>query len=248
VGGVTASATPIHKANLSVLAETACSEHQLAIQAGESMLLHAIRAGEALLKARGCVEKGGWVRWLKDNFPASDRTAKQYMRIARGRELVLTSDAKTLSAAEKLVPALPRGNHQHRHTPEEEAEAREMHKGGASHQEIAERFGIAFRTAQFWVDPSLRDRRNRRLREDRRLARKVREQKLSKAVLRKAGAAMSELYANCERMQDVLAQARREATTSEARRSLAAAEEHYRSMRDQVVRAFGAADQQKKAA
>lgn len=50
---------------------------------------------------------------------------------------------------------------------------------------------------------------------------------------------MAELYANCERMQDVLAQARREATSMEARRALAGAEQHYREMRDDVVRALG---------
>jgi hypothetical protein len=46
---------------------------------------------------------------------------------------------------------------------------------------------------------------------------------------------MSELYANCERMQDVFAQARREAVDAQTSRNLGAAEEHYRKMRDLVV-------------
>lgn len=229
-------------APLSTLAETARREHGLALQAGESMLLHAVQAGEALLEAREQVEEGGWGHWLKENFPASDRTAKQYMRIARGRELVLTSDAQTLAAAERLVPALPRGLHRQRpNVEQEEAEAREMRRGGASFQEIAEHFGIAFQTAQAWVIPNYREWRNQRLREERRLAKEAKDRKASRSVVRKAGAALAELYANCERMQDVLAQARREAADPEASRSLAAAEKHYRRMRDEVTRALGRA-------
>lgn len=230
-------------ASLSELASTATREHGLAIQAGESMLLHAVQAGEALLEAKEQVETGEWVRWLKANFPASDRTAKQYMRIARGREEVLSSGVRTLAAAEQLVPALPRGFYRERPgIEEEEAEAREMHKGGATFQAIAEHFGIAHRTAQSWVIPEYRDNRNRQLREQRRLAREAQERKDTKAVLKKAGAAMAELYANCERMQDVIAQARRECVTDEARRNLAVAEQHHRETRDAVVRALGATE------
>lgn len=149
----------------------------------------------------------------------------------------MASGVTTLAEAERLAPALPRGRFQRR--PEEEAEAREMYKKVKSFQAVADHFGIAFRTAQAWVIPGFRERRNKELRDQRRLAREARRSKVSKSALRKAGAAMSELYANCERMQDTLAQARREVTTPEASRSLATAEEHYRHMRDEVVRALG---------
>jgi|GEM_PF-4033911 len=229
--------------DLSTLGATARREHGLAIQAGESMLLHVIQAGEALLQARSQVEKNGWGRWLKENFPASDRTAKQYMRVARGREAVLRSNAKTVAEAERLVPALPRGLHRQRDNVQaEEAEAREMRTGGASFQEIADHFGIAFKTAQAWVIPKRREERNRRLREERRLAREAKQRRVSKRTLRKAGAALSELYASCERLQDVIAQARREEKAPETRRILGVAEEHYRLMRDEVVRAIGIHD------
>lgn len=242
--GTAMAATAVaSQASLSTLAETARREHGLAIRAGESMLLHAIHAGEALLEARSQVEEGGWGRWLTANFPATDRTAKQYMRIARGKDAVLANKPETLDAAERIVPALPRTLYRLRDNgPAEEAEAREMHNGGASFQEIANHFGICYQTAQAWVIPGQRERRNLRLREERRLAREAKERKASKAALRRAGAAMSALYADSERMQDVLAQARREVKTTEASRCLAVAEQHYRQMRDQVVRALGAAD------
>jgi hypothetical protein len=227
---------------LSVLADKAQREHGLALQAGESMLLHAIQSGEALLSAQRQVEDGSWGLWLKENFPASDRTAKLYMRLARGRDVVLASGVKNLTAAEQLVPALSPGLHRQRpNVEQEEAEARELRRGGASFQAIADHFGIAHQTAQAWVLPDFRDRRNRRLKEERRLAREAKEGKAAKRVVRKAGAALSELYANCERMQDVLAQARHEVDDPDASRSLAAAEKHYREMRDAVTRAVGRA-------
>jgi len=226
---------------LPALAETARREHELAVQAGESMLLHAIRAGEALLEARAQVEQGRWGRWLEDNFTATSQTAVVYMRIARGRDVVLASGVKTQADAVKLVPALPNGLQNRRPGAEdEEAEAREMRRNGANLRQIAEHFGINYQTAQAWTIPGWRDRRNQRLREERRLARQARQRKATKAALRKAGAAMAELYANCERLQDVLAQARREAANTEAGTSLAAAEEHYREMRDLVALALGA--------
>jgi len=233
------------QASLPTLASTVCREHELVIQSGESMLLHAVQAGEALLQARAQVEKGGWGSWLRANFPASDRTAKQYMRIARGREQVLGSGVETLSEAEQLVPALSQGLHRQRtNVHEEEAEARKMRGQGATFAAIADHFGIAFQTAQAWVIPGHRSRRNRKLREERRLAREARERKGSRTALKKAGAALAEMYANCERLQDVLAKAREEVSTGEARSSLAAAEEHYRQMRDEVVRALGAENAQ----
>lgn len=52
-------------------------------------------------------------------------------------------------------------------------------------------------------------------------------------------AALSEAYSMSERMSRVLAQARDEATSDEARKALDAATGHYHRMRDDIVRALG---------
>lgn len=92
---------------------------------------------------------------------------------------------------------------------------------------------------------SKEDQRRRRVEVERRknamraaLNEKEQNQAIKRAV-RKAGGAMAELYASTERMQDVLGQAHREATDSEARVALSLAGEHYRAMRDEIVRALG---------
>lgn len=52
-------------------------------------------------------------------------------------------------------------------------------------------------------------------------------------------ASISRLYADSEKMQDLLGQAHREATDKAQREALANAGSHYRAMRDEIVKAMG---------
>ncbi|MDP2957312.1 MAG: DUF3102 domain-containing protein, partial [Longimicrobiales bacterium] len=70
-------------ADLPTLAAEIVREHEAAASAAQSALSHARRAGELLIEARRQVGHGGWTAWLKENFPASDRTARLYMQVAR---------------------------------------------------------------------------------------------------------------------------------------------------------------------
>lgn len=71
------------EASLLELANRANDEHALARQAGESMVEHAIRSGEALIAAKAQVAHGEWLPWLEANFEASQQTASDYVRLAR---------------------------------------------------------------------------------------------------------------------------------------------------------------------
>lgn len=68
-------------------------EHHACQQAGASMVEHAVRCGELLLKAKAQIERGEWEPWLEDNFEASKDTAQVYMKLARNRDEVI--DSKT---------------------------------------------------------------------------------------------------------------------------------------------------------
>ncbi len=72
----------IEPVDLTDLAATANKEHDLARQSGENMVVHAIRAGEALSAAKENVEHGEWLPWVKANFEASLRTAQVYMAVS----------------------------------------------------------------------------------------------------------------------------------------------------------------------
>jgi hypothetical protein len=70
-------------ATLESLAQQINEEHRQCETAFSSGLEHAIRAGELLEEAKGGLEHGKWLGWLKENFDGAVRTAQAYMRVAR---------------------------------------------------------------------------------------------------------------------------------------------------------------------
>jgi len=49
---------------------------------------HAINAGERLIEAKATLRHGEWTPWLEQNFEFTDRTARNYMRLAANRKRV----------------------------------------------------------------------------------------------------------------------------------------------------------------
>jgi hypothetical protein len=90
-------------------------EHDQAEAAFRSGLLHARAAGELLLEAKGQLQHGKWLPWLKENVRFSERTAQAYMRVAKGWPALEAKaqrvadlpfrDAVKLLAAPEEVPA-----------------------------------------------------------------------------------------------------------------------------------------------
>src|SRR5687768_15050907 len=89
------------------LAEQIRAEHEAAESDWRSALGHALRAGELLNEAKERVEHGDWSRWLRINFPASERTARLYMQAAANRQRVAEVGATSLREAVKAI-AKPR--------------------------------------------------------------------------------------------------------------------------------------------
>lgn len=63
---------------------------------------HALAAGERLIEARDAVPHGQWLPWLREHCQMSDRTARVYMQLARGRAVV---EAKLAGAADLTIEA-----------------------------------------------------------------------------------------------------------------------------------------------
>jgi hypothetical protein len=85
-------------------------EHELALSAAASALEHARRCGQLLAQAKEQLPHGAWAGWLADNFPASERMAQNYMRIAaRWDELAAANPQRvsdlTIRGAVKLLAA-----------------------------------------------------------------------------------------------------------------------------------------------
>lgn len=234
-------------------AEVANHEHGLVLEAGRSMLDHAIRAGDALLQARVQCDDGGWLDWLNANFAGGVPTAQSYMRIANYADIVKAAGIDTITDARAYLRGLSgpheaqRGRHK-KFSEEIVAEARRLRESGVVYAEIGRLLGVSPSTVRAWCDPSLGEKWRRQVTEHQRRRRarlkEEREREHEKEVrraARRAGHAIAEAYALAERMQDVIGRAHSEASDHEARAALSRAGEHYRKMRDEVVRALGVA-------
>jgi hypothetical protein len=90
------------------LAAIANEAHALALQSGIEMIEQWIRAGMALIAAKGQVRHGEWLPWLAANFDASEDTAQGYMKVARNTERVRYLEESSLR---RLLKALSGGAH-----------------------------------------------------------------------------------------------------------------------------------------
>ena len=60
---------------------------------------HAIRCGELLLEMKRRVGHGNWLAWVGEHFDASERTARNYMEIAKSAAVADLSDDTTMRSA-----------------------------------------------------------------------------------------------------------------------------------------------------
>jgi hypothetical protein len=86
----------LEQSNLLKLA-TQIREHHKAVR---SAILHAIEAGKLLIEAKAEVRKqfghGYWLDWLEQNCEMSERTAQDYMRIAKFLEGIKSAESADL--------------------------------------------------------------------------------------------------------------------------------------------------------
>ena len=88
------------------LAALANSEAEQAQRAWDDALSHAIRAGEALRRAKELVPFGEWTRWVREHFRhGGEHTAQAYMRLA--------SDPQRTAVAGSIRQALAALNARH---------------------------------------------------------------------------------------------------------------------------------------
>jgi hypothetical protein len=82
---------------LEALAEQIEIEHAACEAMQNAALAHAIVCGEKLIAAKRLAGHGNWLPWVAENLSFGERTATNYMRIARNRQRV--SDLRTVREA-----------------------------------------------------------------------------------------------------------------------------------------------------
>jgi hypothetical protein len=60
---------------------------------------HATRCGEMLLEMKQRVGHGNWLAWIEEHFEASERTARNYMELAKSAAVADLSDDTTMRSA-----------------------------------------------------------------------------------------------------------------------------------------------------
>jgi hypothetical protein len=87
--------------NLAALAEQANTEHRAFQTTMKAAIAHAIAAGEALIAAKRLLRHGEWLSWVNAHCDFTDRTARNYMRLAENRKYV-----SALSGVREALDAL----------------------------------------------------------------------------------------------------------------------------------------------
>lgn len=73
----------------------------------QSAVEHAIRCGELLIEAKAALPHGSWGDWISENFPASNRTAQGYMRLARAEDAQALAHLGIEGALKELAAPKP---------------------------------------------------------------------------------------------------------------------------------------------
>jgi transcriptional regulator with XRE-family HTH domain len=221
--------------SLDEIVETVNREHQLAVQAGMSMVNHALAAGDALARAKAMIPNGEWEQWLRASFP--EKTPKQlrlYMRLAKYRDRVEAANPPTLSAAQRLLA----GEAIKPPDDEMKAEARRLRQQeDLSYAAIAARLGVTATTVNGWLNPRVAERRRKRLNQESRTARRAlhREQRANAA--RSADGAIAETYALLRRTTQAAEAAAGEEGDREAKAVLALAQQRLYAAEDLISKA-----------
>lgn len=81
------------------LARAINTEHGQVETHKHNTIKHAIRCGELLLEMKQRVAHGNWLAWVEEHFEASERTARNYMEIAKSAAVADLSDETTMRSA-----------------------------------------------------------------------------------------------------------------------------------------------------
>lgn len=225
---------------LDALAETARVEHLLVLQAGASMVDHAITAGEALLAAKMQVPKGAWGNWLRENFEPSDWTAKTYMRLAQHKDEVRANlEAPTLTEAITHLRGLPTTRRRNYVSEATKQEALSLRAEGESIRTVASKLGVSRQAVRDWTDPAYyQSRRKKQASKQRRGRVALRAQERERSI-RKIGGPVAESYALIRRTAQALDRAHSTSEDREVRRALSSALAKLHEVEDEIVKAVG---------
>lgn len=146
---------------LAELVMKARHHHGYVQKAGQAIVQHAIDAGEALLEAKQRVPTGEWLDWLRTHFTDwSIYTARNYMRVARHRELLDERNPESLRQALAYLSDLAADDT--RIDPAKRERVLALKAEGKTVAQISTAVGVAAGTVSNWVNPKTPKAHSRR--------------------------------------------------------------------------------------
>lgn len=85
-----------------VINEIACLHNEI-IGYFKKSVEKAIRIGQLLTEQKECLKHGEFTKWIKNNLPFTDRTARNYMRLYNNRDKLKTETVSDLTTGYELL-------------------------------------------------------------------------------------------------------------------------------------------------
>lgn len=235
---------------LSELGREITARHERIHQLAGQCLQEIVRNGERLIQAHQMCrdQRIVWYDWL-DEQGLERSTVNLYTRAAHLRDLLEASPEPitSLRAVRRALHHVPSVNPGPFSAPAALVErAKELRAEGITQRAIADALGVSQGAVCEWLDPAVRARKRERaaarMRQKRRAERALAEQERGQAIRRavhKEGGALAEAYALLSKLDQVLGQARQEATTRERRTDINEMHAFRDKMMDVCVRTLG---------
>lgn len=238
VATIEPEALVVAEPTLAELAATANREHNLARQAHDSFLQHAISAGHALIAARRQVPSGGWTTWVTRHFKASRATACKYVKLAEHEALVLEETGSTNASITRAYAVLPPGGQSWKYDKTIHDQAIKMRKDGATYKAIADELGISKSVAVKWNRPGAYAIYVRKADSSRQVRATLRRTDAETRIKQKGGTT-AHAYASVRRAAQDLDRAITDVTDTSARKYLTEALARLYTAEDLIVKAVG---------
>jgi len=230
--------------SLDELAARANAEHLAVERHLSDALIHALRAGQALLEAKSRhAAAGDWRTWCESNMSVSYRACARYIRLAFYADDVKKAPVGGVKSAERAIahlPAVPNITTHIAPVVDLESDAKRLRGEGFSVAEVAEILEIS--TGSVWrltVPGAVEKSRisARRRSQQRTAARRALAEKQKAEAIRKAGGNIATAYSYVRKAAAELDAALGDATSPEVRQSLRAALAGVHKAEDEIGKA-----------
>lgn len=222
------------------LARIANEEHQAVEHAAVEMVVHGVRAGEALRAVRDRLPYGSWMAWLAENFHATPHTAREYIRFAQHQDLLNEHGiTKYVDALQLVRSVAAEGRPSLDERVRQRSEAVALYKaGGISLAKVGELYGVDGTTIRRWVNPNYAEAIARREAKRAKEARRALQQQRRDRAARKVGGDLGKTYSLIRQALQTTERQREEAASRDKRMALRGCLTALHEAEDQISRAI----------